>query len=37
LTVKVTFVDELTKLPFTTQTVVHVLLPPAPTSGPVAP
>jgi hypothetical protein len=37
LTVKVTFVDELTKLPFTTQTVVHVMLPPAPTTGPAAP
>jgi hypothetical protein len=29
ITVKVTFVDELTKLPFTTQKVVHVMLPPA--------
>jgi hypothetical protein len=29
ITVKVTFVDELTKLPFTMQTVVHVKLPPA--------
>jgi hypothetical protein len=29
LTLKVTFVDELTKLPFTVQKVVHVTLPPA--------
>ena len=27
VTIKVTFVDELTKLPFTTQKVVHVMLP----------
>lgn len=34
LTVKVTFVDELTKLPFTTQGVVRVALPPASTTRP---
>jgi hypothetical protein len=36
VTVKVTFVDELTKLPFSTQQVVHVMLPPAATSQPSA-
>jgi hypothetical protein len=34
VTVKVTFVDELTKLPFTTQKVIHVTMPPAPISQP---
>ena len=32
LTVKVTFLDELTQTPFTAQRVVHVNLPPAPTT-----
>jgi hypothetical protein len=32
VTIKVTFVDELTKLPFTAQEVVHVMLPPAVTT-----
>ncbi len=36
VTIKVTFVDELTKLPFTTQKVVRVMLPPTPTSQPSA-
>jgi len=36
VTIKVTFVDELTKLPFVTQKVVHVMLPPAATSQPTA-
>ena len=34
VTVKVTFLDELTQTPFTAQRVIHINLPPAPTSQP---
>lgn len=36
ITIKATFVDELTKLPFTTQKVVHVALQPVTTTQPAA-